>query len=253
MKNKLSWVVLIIWGCLISCQPAKKAGSSDSDIHSAKKILQDNVLSTTERDAGWTLLFDGASISDHWHKYNTDSLNRNWVIDDNTIHFNPDHGDGGDLTSNRSYEDFELKLDWRIQDCGNSGIMYNVQEGADYDHPWLTGPEMQILDATCHPDGKIDKHRAGDLYDLIECGTVTVKPAGEWNSIKIISNEGDYEFWQNDVKVVSFTMHTAEWDAMVAGSKFVEMPDFGKFTSGKIVLQDHTDRVWFKNIKIKNL
>ena len=253
MKNKLFWVVLILWGCMISCQPPNRSQPTDSDQADAKKVLIDNVLSTAEHDDGWVLLFDGASISDHWHKYNSDGLNKNWVIDEGAIHFNPDHGDGGDLTSNLSYENFELKLDWRIQDCGNSGIMFNVQEEDDYDYPWLTGPEMQILDASCHPDGKIDKHRAGDLYDLIECSEVTVKPAGEWNRIKIVSKNGDYEFWQNDIKVVSFTMHTAEWDAMVAGSKFVEMSDFGKFTDGKIVLQDHTDRVWFKNIKIKKL
>ena len=131
--------------------------------------------------------------------------------------------------------------------------MYNVQEGEDYGYPWLTGPEMQILDASCHPDGKIDTHRAGDLYDLIECSEVTVKPAGQWNSIKIVSRDGNYEFWQNDVKVVSYTMHNEAWDQMVSNSKFVEMPDFGKFKEGKIVLQDHTDRVWFKNIKIKTL
>ena len=253
MKNKLFWMVLILWGCVSSCQQPNKTGQSDSVDTSTIEIVADNVLSAAEKDGGWVLLFDGASISYHWHKYNSEGLNKNWVIDDGAIYFNPDHGDGGDLTSNQSYKNFELKLDWKIQDCGNSGIMYNVQEGENYDYQWLTGPEMQILDASCHPDGKINKHRAGDLYDLIECSEVTVKPAGEWNSIKIVSNQGEYEFWQNEVKVVSYTMHTDEWDDMVAGSKFVEMSDFGKFREGKIVLQDHTDRVWFKNIKIRTL
>jgi len=246
-------MALILLGCLSACQQPNKTAQSDSMDQSAKDVSADNELSAVEKGNGWVLLFDGASISDHWHKYNSEGLNKNWVIDDGAIHFNPDHGDGGDLTSNESYKNFAFKLDWRIQDCGNSGIMYNVQESDNYSYPWLTGPEMQILDASCHPDGKIDKHRAGDLYDLIECSEVNVKPAGEWNSIKIVSADGNYEFWQNSVKVVSFTMHTDQWNDMVAGSKFASMSDFGKFSEGKIVLQDHTDRVWFKNIKIKTL
>ena len=112
---------------------------------------------------------------------------------------------------------------------------------------------MQVLDTPCHPDAKIIKPRAGDLYDLISVSTETVKPAGEWNAARLISNKDKYEFWLNGVKTVEFTMHTPEWDAMVANSKFKSMPGFGKFKKGKISLQDHNDKVWYRNIKIKPL
>ena len=117
----------------------------------------------------------------------------------------------------------------------------------------MTGPEMQVLDNSCHPDAKIIKHRAGDLYDLISSSKETVKPAGEWNHAVIRSDHGKMEFWLNGTKAVEFTMHDAKWDEMVAASKFKTMPDFGKASKGHIALQDHGDNVWFRNIKIREL
>jgi hypothetical protein len=112
---------------------------------------------------------------------------------------------------------------------------------------------MQVLDNACHPDAKIIKHRAGDLYDLISCSKETIKPAGEWNTAVIRSDRGKMEFWLNGTKVVEFTMHDKKWDEMVAGSKFKTMPDFGKAHKGHIALQDHGDNVWYRNIKIREL
>jgi cytochrome c len=118
---------------------------------------------------------------------------------------------------------------------------------------WQTGPEMQVLDNSCHPDTRFSSHRAGDLYDLIECKYVTVKPAGEWNKVRIIKNNGQVEHWLNGVKVVEFEMYTDQWLEMINKSKFKDMPDFGRAQKGKISLQDHGDRVWYRNIKIKTL
>jgi hypothetical protein len=112
---------------------------------------------------------------------------------------------------------------------------------------------MQVLDNACHPDAKINKHRAGDLYDLIACSQETVKPAGEWNQVRIVSNNGNVEFWLNGENVVKFTLGTPEWDSLVANSKFKEWSAFGKARKGHIVLQDHGDKVWYRNIRIKNL
>ncbi|MFN2440722.1 MAG: DUF1080 domain-containing protein, partial [Chitinophagaceae bacterium] len=116
-----------------------------------------------------------------------------------------------------------------------------------------TGPEMQVLDNAGHPDAKITKHRAGDLYDLISVSKETVKPAGEWNTAEIIADKGNLRFRLNGEEVVNTTMWDDVWRTMLANSKFKDMPGFGTFKKGKIALQDHGDNVWYRNIKIRRL
>jgi cytochrome c len=117
---------------------------------------------------------------------------------------------------------------------------------------------MQILDNTCHPDTKYEKHRAGDLYDLISTKYITVNPAGQWNKIRIVSDNGRVKYYQNGYEVVNFEMHTDKWNEMIANSKFNGekdpiMVDFGQARKGHIALQDHGDKVWFRNIKIREI
>jgi cytochrome c len=216
--------------------------------------IAQNTLTPQEEKEGWKLLFDGKSTSG-WRNFNSDKIGTAWKAEDGALFFDgkAPKEERGDIITDSEFENFELTLEWKIDSCGNSGIMFNVVEDPRYQTVWLTGPEMQVLDNNCHPDAKIEKHRAGDLYDLIKVSKETVKPAGEWNHAKIISNKNNYSFWLNGTKTVEFTMHTPEWDAMIAKSKFKDMPDFGKATKGHISLQDHGDRVWFRNIKIREL
>jgi cytochrome c len=131
--------------------------------------------------------------------------------------------------------------------------MYNVVESDEYAYVWNTGPEMQVLDNICHPDARIEKHRAGDLYDMIATKFVTVNPGGEWNYARLISNKGQVEFWLNGYKLAEFTMFTPQWSEMIKNSKFKDMPGFGMARKGHISLQDHGDLVWFRNIKIREI
>ncbi len=220
--------------------------------HGDIQLVPVNTISAEEKAAGWTLLFDGENL-DHWTGYKSDRPS-NWVAKDNMLFFDPKGGgEGGDIQTKKQYKDFEFAMDWRISKCGNSGIMWNVVENPQNDRTFQTGPEMQILDNDCHSDAKIQLHRAGDLYDLIETSVVNVKPAMQWNSIKITSKEGNYTFHQNGEKVVEFAMHTPKWKKMVADSKFAEWPEFGKATQGHIAIQDHGNPVWFRNIRIREL
>jgi hypothetical protein len=216
------------------------------------QVVAQNSLTEQEKKDGWQLLFDGKSLKG-WRNFKSDDVGKGWKVVDGTLHLDPAAGKGGDLISANEYQDYELAIDWKISACGNSGIIFNVVEAEKYSEVWHTGPEMQVLDNTCHPDAKIHKHRAGDLYDLIPCSTETVRPAGEWNQVRIISKNANYEFWLNGTKVVSFTMHDAKWDEMIKNSKFKDMPDFAKALKGHLALQDHGDKVWYRNIKIKQL
>jgi hypothetical protein len=212
-----------------------------------------NKLTAAETKAGWKLLFDGTSTKG-WKVFNGKSDGTAWKVADGALYLDASTKEGrGDLITAGEYENYEFSYDWKIAANGNSGLLFNVVEDPKYSAVYVTGPEMQVLDNNGHPDAKIHKHRAGDLYDLIACSEETVKPAGEWNEARIISNKGKYEFWLNGKKVVTFTMHDAAWDEMVAASKFKSMPDFGKAKKGHFALQDHGDQVWFRNIKIKEL
>jgi hypothetical protein len=212
-----------------------------------------NKLTAAEKKAGWKLLFDGTSTKG-WKVFNGKSDGTAWKVADGTLYLDASTKEGrGDLITAGEYENYEFSYEWKIAANGNSGLLFNVVEDPKYSAVYVTGPEMQVLDNNGHPDAKIHKHRAGDLYDLIACSEETVKPAGEWNEARIISNNGKYEFWLNGKKVVTFTMHDAAWDEMVAASKFKSMPDFGKAKKGHFALQDHGDQVWFRNIKIKEL
>lgn len=207
----------------------------------------------TTPNAGWVDLFDGKTTKG-WHSYGQTSAAAQWEAKDGAIHLNKSKGGNGDLVTDKEYGNFDLKLEWKISPNGNSGILFYVHEDpAKYEEAYYTGPEMQVLDNDGHPDGKIHKHRAGDLYDLIPCTKETVKPVGEWNQVEIISNNGSLKLFLNGTNVVSTTIWDENWKSLVAGSKFKQWPDFGTFQRGKIDLQDHGNEVWYRNIKIKEL
>ncbi|MFC6997184.1 3-keto-disaccharide hydrolase [Rufibacter roseus] len=214
---------------------------------------------TNAKSSDWKPLFDGKTTNG-WHSYGKETAGKAWKAEDGMLRLDASAkkdwqtNEGGDIVTEESYEDFHLKLDWKIAQNGNSGIIIYVQdEPAKYQYVWQTGPEIQVLDNDGHPDAKIHKHRAGDLYDLVASSPETVKPAGQWNRVEIISQNGKLEVVQNGQKVLTTTMWDDNWRNMIAGSKFSQMPGFGTFKSGKIALQDHGDDVWFKNIMIKRL
>ncbi len=248
-------LVIIAAVCLmLACNNAEQSSSSNS-----AATPQNNSLSADEQKDGWQLLFDGSSTKG-WHNYGKTTVGSAWkIVDgclslDTTIKENWQIKDGGDIVTDQEFENFHLKLDWKIAKDGNSGIIFYVNEDtAKYKYAWMTGPEMQVLDNNGHPDSKIIKHRAGDLYDLISVSKETVKTAGEWNQAEIKSLNGKLDFYLNGENVVSTTLWDSAWVKMVAASKFKDFPGFGTYKKGKIMLQDHGNMVWYRNIKIKQL
>lgn len=214
---------------------------------------------TTAADSGWISLFDGKTTAG-WHSYGKTTVGEAWKVNDGAIYLDTTQKEGwqikggGDIVTNDEYENFHLKLDWKISANGNSGVIFYVHEDTTkYKYVWNTGPEMQVLDNDGHADGKIIKHRAGDLYDLISCSKETVKPVGEWNEAEIVSNNGKLDFFLNGTNVVSTNMWDSAWKQMLAASKFKDMKDFGTYKKGRIALQDHGNAVWYRNIRIKKL
>jgi hypothetical protein len=227
--------------------------------NNAASNMQGDSTKTNQPVNGWMSLFDGKTTTG-WHKYGGGPVGSAWKVADGILYLDASEKEGekikggGDIVTDEEFENFDLKLEWKISKGGNSGIMFCVHEDTTkYKAPYETGPEMQVLDNDGHSDGKIHKHRAGDLYDLIACSKETVKPHDEWNQVEIKLLNGKLDFFLNGENVVSTTMWDDNWDKMVANSKFKTMPGFAKFKKGRIDLQDHDFTVWYRNIMIKKL
>lgn len=205
-------------------------------------------------DKGFTPIFDGKSLSG-WHTYGKTEAGEAWQVNEGTLYLNTDLKEGrGDLVTDKEYENYHLKLEWKISEGANSGIIFNVHEDkARFGATYSSGPEMQIIDNDKHDDAKNHTHRAGDLYDMIASKEEVAKPVGEWNKAEIVSNRGKLDLYLNGVHIVSTTMFDENWKNLIAKSKFASWPGFGSFNKGKIALQDHGDKIWFRNIQIKEL
>jgi hypothetical protein len=219
-----------------------------------KSTMQSSNSNAAAAD-GWVPLFDGKSTAG-WHTYGKTGVGSAWKAENGVLHFDAAAkkagATGGDIVTDQEFDNFHLKLEWKLAPGGNSGVIFYSKEDPQYPYMWHTGPEMQILDNNAHSDAKIHKHRAGDLYDLIASKEV-VKPVGEWNLAEIVANNGKLEFYLNGQQTLSTTMWDDNWRQLIAGSKFKDMAAFGTIRNGKIGLQDHGDEVWFRNIVIKRL
>jgi hypothetical protein len=207
----------------------------------------DNTLTEEEKKAGWRLLFDGKT-STGWRGYKKDKFPDGWKIQDGMM---SRVTGGGDIVTVDQYENFELLVDWKITEGSNSGVMFRVQETEK--SPYMTGPEIQILDDDHHKVPHTGLTATGSCYALYPPTKDAVKPIGEWNRFRIVMNHNKGEVWLNGEKIVEYEIGSPDWNKKVEGSKFKEWGSFAKSAKGYIDLQDHGGRVDFKNIKIKVL
>jgi len=228
-------------------------------------------------EAEWISLFDGSS-TDGWRAYNGDKLPPQWIIKDKTLTFDSglkeldvEHQGGRDIIyAAEEFDNFELYLEWKIPEGGNSGIFYHVKEG--YDGPPSVAPEYQLIDdinyAKLHDLTAYNKsvgfENPSQLHPLQQTASdyamtaadpakKVFHPAGEWNTTRIIFTPEIAEHWLNGKKVLSFVPWSDEWNAKKNSGKWEGAPDYGKFKTGYIGLQDHDSPLWFRNIKIKKL
>lgn len=223
-------------------------------------IMTKNQLLANDIKDGWELLWDGKT-TDGWRGAKLDGFpEQGWEIKDGILTVLSSGGAesaaGGDIVTEKLYGDFELKADFKITEGANSGIKYYVDTDLNRGPGSSIGLEYQILDDERHPDAKLGNHdgsrTVASLYDLIQADTTKhMNPIGEWNTAHIISKNNHVEHWLNGMKVLEYERKSDDYKKLVSESKYVDWPNFGESDSGHILLQDHGDRVSFKNIKIK--
>lgn len=230
----------------------------------ARKAPQVNVIPNTispeEAKEGWTLLWDGKS-PEGWRGAKLNEFPANgWKMEDGILKVMKSGGaesaNGGDIVTKRKYKNFILKVDFKITEGANSGIKYFVNPDMNKGVGSAIGCEFQILDDDKHPDAKLGvkgNRTLGSLYDLIPAPANKPFSKKEFNTAMIIVKGNHVEHWLNGVKLLEYTRQNEMWNALVAYSKYKDWPDFGNAEAGNILLQDHGDEVWFKNIKIKEL
>lgn len=197
-------------------------------------------------EVGMQALFDGKTTSG-WRGYKQSGCPDGWKVVDGAL---TRVGEAGDLVSLEEYQDFEFEFEWQVAPGANSGVMFHVSE--DHDAPWETGPEFQVLDNVAHKD--LDpRNSAGANYAMHAPSADVTRPAGEWNQGKIIVHGAHVEHWLNGTKVVAYELWDDDWQRRVEGCKWNEHPDYGRRKSGHLALQDHGDKVAFRNLRVRRL
>ena len=233
--------LIALSACLFAAGACKTGNSS---VQSAAT----DTVNAMNQSSEWKPLFDGKSTAG-WRNYKKQTVGPGWTVVDGILTRSGE--DAGDIITVDKYRNFELALDWKISEGGNSGILYRATE--DNEYIWQSAPEMQILDNERHSDGKLELTSAGSDFALYPAPHSATHPAGQWNSVRLVVNGNHVEHWMNGQKVVEYELGSADWAAKVAASKFKTMPNYGKATEGYIGLQDHGDKVEFRNIRIRVL
>ena len=219
-----------------------------------------NTISPEEAKEGWKLLWDGKT-TEGWRGAKLASFpDKGWKIENGVLKVLKSGGaesaNGGDIVTTKQYKNFILKVDFKITEGANSGVKYFVNPGMNKGAGSAIGCEFQILDDDKHPDAKLGvkgNRKLGSLYDLIPAPAQKPFNKATFNTAMIIVKDNHVEHWLNGVKLIEYTRQNEMWNALVAYSKYKNWPDFGNAEYGNILLQDHGDEVWFKNIKIKVL
>jgi hypothetical protein len=246
MTNLTKSITLAMLICFMACQSPQEQITEEA-------IAEEEPVA---EESAWIMLFDGTDAS-AWRSFNGDSLPDGWIIEEGTLKSLGKGGDiGGDIVYGaREFGDFELALEWKISEGGNSGIFYHVKEGEEYPAPYYNAPEYQIVDDLNFPEPLEEWQKLGADYAMYTADPAKkiVKPAGEWNTSRIIFTENRAEYWLNGEMVLSFDPWSEEWTELKETGKWMEYPDYGKYKTGLIGLQDHGSEIWFKNIRIKEL
>jgi hypothetical protein len=203
---------------------------------------------------GFKPMFDGKTLNG-WRGYKkADAADTRWKVENGIVTIpeidGKDTKGQRDIISDATYDQFDLRWEWKVAQGGNSGLKYFVLE----DEASAIGHEYQMIDDERHPDAKIGPHRqTGAFYDVLAAADRPLKPAGEWNSSEVIVKGKHVEHYLNGKRILQYELDSPELRAAVAKSKFKDIARFGKPQKGHILIQDHGNAVWFRNVRIKPL
>ena len=210
-----------------------------------------NTLTATEQAAGWRLLFDGRTTAG-WHGFGRDTVVGWEIVNGELIALGQGGDHANDIVTDAEYENFELLVDWKLSPRANSGIFYLVVEKG-YEMAYATGPEYQLIDDEGWPEKLEEWQTSGANYAMHPPAKKAARPVGQWNTTRIVVHRGKVEHWLNGEKVVAYELWTPEWQALVKAGKWKDFPGYGKARTGRIGLQDHGNKVYFRSIKIRVL
>jgi hypothetical protein len=251
MKNRvLTFLLLSIFFACNSSQESEKSTEMISAEDASMQVTH-NTLSEAEKAEGWELLFDGKS-TDQWRAYQKETFPEGgWEVKDGELLVEKG---GGDIITKAQFGNFELAMDFLLSDTANSGIFYLVIEEPEM-AIWQNAPEYQILDNQTYisMNGDMSTHLTAENYDLQSAPDDYTNPIGEWNTARIIHQDGNVEHWLNGKKAIEYQIGSEEWESLVQKSKFAEYPKYGRAKQGHIGLQDHGHLVRFRNIKIRKI
>lgn len=237
MKFQKSSILSVLFVFLISA-------CSQSENQSRSEDQSDTIAQQTE---DWQLLIQDGSTAG-WHNYLGDSVS-GWQVEEGVLYT---LGGNGDIVTDAIYENFELSLEWKIEEQGNSGIFFHVVESPEHARMYETGPEFQIIDDQKYPAELTEQQKTGALSDVIAPDKAAANPVGSWNHTRIVVDKHQVEHWLNEVKILEYQLGSEQLKTQINASKFADLP-YAKVQSGRIGLQDHGSPVYYKNIKIKVL
>lgn len=244
--------VLFAVSLLISCSTATKTDPL-SLLAELDKDAPVNALTENEKQNGWQLLFDGQSFNG-WRGYNMNDIPDCWIIEDNAFTMTTTGGgESQDIITDKPYRSFAFSADFRLTEGANSGIIFQVAEDPEYTFPYETGPEYQVIDDQGWPGKLEDWQLCAANYAMYPPRTHPVRPVGEWNHALLIVDGNKVTHILNGEMVVEYTKYSDEWTELRNSGKWADFPDYGKYDEGHIALQNHGTKVWYRNIKIKEL
>jgi len=253
MKNFLHQITLFLMALLLFSCGTKKTNDPMALYSEVDKDAPVNTLSRKEMKNNWQLLFDGQSFTG-WHGYNLKGIPDCWTLEDQCFTMTTTGGaESQDIITDKVYKNFAFYVEYKLTKGANSGIIYQIKEDTIYKFPYETGPEFQVIDHENWPDKLEDWQINGANYAMYPPAKKPFKPAGNWNRLLLVVNGNHVTQILNDEIIVEYDKYSDDWTAKRNSGKWTAFPDWGKFDEGHISLQNHGTKVWYRNIKIKEL